>query len=365
MPLAEPLQQIARTFVIHRRRRLSYFGGCDYFRLSSHPEVLRALHQGVEKFGLNVAASRFTTGNHVLFQQLETVLARFFGVEQAALVSNGYASNLALAQALAGRFTHALIDERSHGSPSDAAELLQCPVKTFRHRDVRDLQRQLESCGRSASPVLLTDGMFSHDGSVAPLRRYLDLLPRRGLLIVDDAHGAGTIGKTGKGTPGLCDIRDSRVVQTISLSKAFGVYGGAILGPGRLIREVQERSRIFKGNTPLPLPLANAALMSIKLLRTDRSLRSRLQHNTARIKTDLRAAGVPIADNESPVVSLTPVSAQHATHLRRELLRTRIYPTLIRYGSKQSCGYFRFAISSEHTAAQLDALASALIAAAR
>ena len=363
MPLAEPLQQIDRTFVLFRGRKLSYFGGCDYFRLSSHPDVLRALHAGAKQFGLNVAASRFTTGNHVLFRKLEMELARFFGVEQAALLSNGYATNLALAQGIAGRFTHAFVDERSHGSPLDAAELLHCEVKTFRHRDGQDLRRHLKAC-RSPATVVLTDGLFSHDGSVAPLHEYLGLLPRRGLLLVDDAHGAGTLGESGKGTLEVEGVRDPRVVQTISLSKAFGVYGGAILGTAPLIREVQEGSRIFKGNTPLPLPLANAALASLKLLRANPSWRQRLHANTSRIKTVLRSAEVPIADNESPIVTLVPASSPHAARIRQELSRRKIFPPLVRYGEKPGPAFFRFAISSEHTGGQLDALASALIAAA-
>ena len=194
MSLAEPLQQTGRTFVRHRGRKLIYFGGCDYFRLASHPEVLRALHEGAEQFGLNVAASRSTTGNHRLFGALEKALAKFFGVERAALLSNGYATNLAVAQTFAGEFTHALLDERSHGSPRDAVLLLGCPVATFRHRDPKDFSRVLKSCGRKARPFVLTDGMFSHDGSLAPLREYLAALPSRGLLLVDDAHGAGTLG---------------------------------------------------------------------------------------------------------------------------------------------------------------------------
>src|SRR6185436_19832805 len=133
--LAEPLQQIDRTYVLHRGRRLSYFAGCDYFRLSSHPEVLRALRDGLDRFGLNVSASRKTTGNHALYGQLEHKLAEFFGVEAAVLVSNGYMTNLAVAQALAGEFTHALIDERSHGCLFDAAKLLDCSLLSFKHRD--------------------------------------------------------------------------------------------------------------------------------------------------------------------------------------------------------------------------------------
>lgn len=362
MPLAEPLQQIDRTFVLQRGRKLTYFGGCDYFRLSSHPDVLRAFQKGLDRFGLNVAASRFTTGNHVLFGQLEKALTRFFGCQAAALLSNGYATNLALAQSLAGTFTHAFVDERSHGSPNDASGFLRCPVKTFAHRDTADLNRQLKAAGRTAKPIVLTDGLFSHDGSIAPLAGILRVLPRRGLLVVDDAHAAGTIGRTGKGSLEACGVSDSRIVQTISLSKAFGVYGGAILGSATAIRHVLERSRIIRGNTPLPLPLANAALTSVRLLRTDRRLRARLRTNTSRIKGALRAAGFPVMDNESPIVSVTPASRQHAARIERALLRANVFPTLIRYGAGPD--YFRFAISSEHTAAQIDALASALMASA-
>src|SRR5204863_7560088 len=161
--LAPPLQQVDRTLVLHRGRKLIYFGGCDYFRMASHPAVLRALHEGAERFGLNAAASRATTGNHVLFGKLEKELARFFGVERAALLSNGYATNLAFTQTFAGEFTHALMDERSHGSPRDAVKALDCSVSSFRHRDPQDFRRRLARCGRAARPLVITDGLFSHD----------------------------------------------------------------------------------------------------------------------------------------------------------------------------------------------------------
>lgn len=362
MSLSPPLQQIDRVFVRVRGRRLIYFGGCDYFRMASHPEVRRALQDGAVRYGLNVAASRLTTGNHQLFVTLETALAKFFGAEQAALFSTGYVTNLAFTQSFAGHFTHALLDARLHGSPRDAAELLRCPAKTFRHRDADDLGRQLKSCGRAARPLVLTDGMFSHDGSLAPLAEYLAVLPRTGMLLVDDAHGAGTLGRTGKGTPEVCGVRDERLVQSISLSKAVGVYGGALLGSAKIIRAVQERSHIFIGNTPLPLPLAAAALKSVQLLRRDPTLRARLIANTACLKTVLRMAEFPVVDNASPLVALVPRDAQHAARTERALLRAGIFPPLIRYLDGPPDGYFRFALSSEHTPAQLDRLAEVLIA---
>src|SRR5438445_5952373 len=122
----EPLQQVERTYVRFRKRKLSYFSGCDYFRLASHPEVIAALKEGVTKYGLNVAASRLTTGNHVLYGELEKRLAAFFDAESALLVSGGYVTNLIVAQALGGNFSHAIVDEKAHPSLSDAARLLDC-----------------------------------------------------------------------------------------------------------------------------------------------------------------------------------------------------------------------------------------------
>ena len=358
--LAPPLQQLDRTSVLHRGRKLVYFGGCDYFRLASHPKVLQALHEGVDKFGLNAAASRLTTGNHVLFGKLEKGIASFFGVESAVLLSNGYATNLAFAQTFADDFTHALMDERSHGSPRDAVRMLNCRVLHFRHRDANDLRSKLASCGRAARLLVITDGMFSHDGCIAPLREYLDVLPKRATLLLDDAHGAGTLGRRGRGTPEVCGVRDSRVVQTISLSKAFGVYGGAVLGTAKVIEAIQNRSRISGGNTPPPLPLVNATLASLKVLKSDPSLRLRLTANIARIKGTLRKVELPITDNASPIVSLIPRDATHAARISGALRRAGIFPSLIRYAGSPPPGYFRFAISSEHTRSQLDLLAAAL-----
>ena len=178
----EPLQQIDRTYVRFRQRKLSCFSGCDYFRLASHPRVLAALQAGVKKFGLNVAASRLTTGNHVLYTRLETELADFFAAESATLVSSGYVSNLVAAQAMAGNFSHALLDDDAHASVSDAARLLDCPVLQFKSRDVDALAAAVQRCGPESKLLVLTDGMFSRDGSAAPLAQYLKVLPKDALI---------------------------------------------------------------------------------------------------------------------------------------------------------------------------------------
>jgi len=235
-------------------RTLLYFGGCDYFRLSWQPRIRRALRRGLERWGVNVAASRRTTGNRRLYEQLEQGLADFFEVESAVLVSSGYATGLAVGQALSGEFTHAFIDTRAHGALLDATVFLGCPVARFGHRDVSDLARRIGRTGRSSRVLVLTDGMFSHDGSVAPLRAYARLLGRNGRLLVDDAHGAGVLGEHGRGSAEVEGVEDARLIRTITLSKAFGVYGGAILASAAVRAALLDRSRLYTGSPPWPPP---------------------------------------------------------------------------------------------------------------
>jgi len=367
--MTEPdaLQQVNRTFVRSARRTLSYFSGCDYFRLASDPRVLRATRDGLRRFGLNVAASRLTTGNHRIYAELERALAKFFDVEQALLVPNGYATNLNVAQSLAGSFSHALVDAKSHPSLKDAAELLGCPVLEFEHRNPGAAGRAARRCGPGTRLILLTDGLFSHDGSVAPLRAYLELLPKDALLLVDDAHGAGVLGTAGRGTPEFERIPRKRVIQTITLSKAFGVYGGVILCTKRLRTRILEKSRMFVGSTPLPLPLVNAALRSLAILRTDRRMRARLWRNVSFIKealkrnSKLRELARGSLETPGPMFSVVPQSVKEGRRLQKQLMAAGIFGSMTRYPSGSAEGYFRFVISSEHTVLQLESLRSVLL----
>ena len=356
----EPLQQVRRTYVRYRDRELSYFTGCDYFRMASHPQVLTAIRTGLRRYGLNVASSRRTTGNHAVYLALEKQLARYFGAEAALLVSTGYLTNLAVAQTLAGQFSHALLDERSHLSPTDAAHFLNCPILKFRHRDVEHFAETVRRCGREARPVVLTDGMFSRDGSVAPLRAYLAVLPRDGFMVVDDAHGGGTVGAHGGGGVEVEGVSRQRLVQCVTLSKAFGCYGGAVLCSNRFRGRMAERSSLFIGSTPLPLPLAHAASVAVRIVERDRTLRQRLNRNADFVKAALRRAGMSLPDAPGPIVLFDQLSAARNRRLSRALLAAGIFPSLSFYPGAPAGGQFRFVISSEHSQAQLDRLVSVL-----
>jgi 7-keto-8-aminopelargonate synthetase-like enzyme len=206
----------------------------------------------------------------------------------------------------------------------------------------------------------MTDGMFSHDGSVAPLKEYKRILPRDGLMLVDDAHGAGVLGKTGQGSLEHAGLSRERIIQTITLSKAFGTYGGAILSSHAFRRAILDRSGLFIGHTPLPLPLANAALRSVHILRSDRSRLVRLRKNTEFVKDSLAGTRFQSASTPGPIVTVVPRRPAKTQKLKTALRRAGILPPLIHYPNGASGGYFRFVISSEHASKQLVSLIRAL-----
>jgi 7-keto-8-aminopelargonate synthetase and related enzymes len=355
------LQTVDRTHVRWGKRTLTSFSGCDYFRMASHPRVLKAAQAIIAKYGLSVSASRRTTGNHAVFLKLEQQLAEYFAAESALLVSTGYAAAQVAAQALAGNFSHALIDEKAHPALQNAALFLDCPVIRFSHRNVESLQQTLTRLGPNTKPIVLTDGLFASDGSVAPLKLYLRLLPREGRILVDDAHAAGVIGNTGKGSLEVEKVDRSRIIQCITLSKAFGAYGGAILGTRRFRSQMLERSRAFIGSTAIPLPLAGAALEAIALLRRDPRFRQRLIRNIKTLREKLVNAGFALSESPAPIVPILTDSKRETTNLKRELLSAGIFPPLLQYPGNPSDGYFRFVISSEHSSEQLDCLAQVLV----
>ena len=349
---AEALQQVDRTYVFWRGRKFSYFAGCDYFRLSSHPSILKAVRKSLDNYGLNVSASRKTTGNHRIYTQLEATTRKFFRADAAILTSSGYFTNIIAAQGVRGEVKHVLIDERAHGSLRDALVFLGCPVTEFAYLDAADLAKKIPRNVPRERVALLTDGMFSHSGAVPPLAEYRKVLGPRALLWVDDAHAAGILGKNGGGSVEVAGLDRRRVIQTITFSKAFGTYGGAILCDEAVAGSVIEKSCAVVGNTPLPLPLASATLESMEL-STD-TLRRRL---FAKIEFFWKELGAAPPRPLTPIVSVAP---ENPGVLRRRLITAGVYPPLIHYPGGPKRGYFRFALASEHSAAQVKNLAAVL-----
>jgi 8-amino-7-oxononanoate synthase len=354
-----PLESAGMNEIFFRGRKLIHFSGCDYFRLSQNTHVVAAAKKTLAQAGLNVAASRLTTGDRAVYHELEAALQNFFRSEAALVLSDGYLAPLAVAQALTNDFSHVYIDEFAHGALLDAAKMFGCPVQNFWHRDAADLQKKLSRGGKNFRPMVLTDGMFSSDGSVAPLRAYLKILPRNGMILVDDAHGVGLLGANGRGTVELENVSRERVILCGTLSKAFGAFGGMVLSPKKIREQILSRSRSFVGATPLPPPLAGAAIAAVKILSSEKLRRQKMFRNTAWLRSELKNAGWKISDTAGPIVRLPDLDPSDDLRLKKMLLAAGIYPPFLQYGAATK-GYFRFVISSEHTKGQLENLASVL-----
>ncbi|MCI0622595.1 MAG: pyridoxal phosphate-dependent aminotransferase family protein, partial [Acidobacteria bacterium] len=363
-PLVEPPQlvQVSPTQVEYQGQLLRYFGGSDYFRFSWHPRIRRAVSQSLRELGLSVASSRMVTGNHPIYLRLESELAKFFRFPSAVLVSGGYSGPLVAAQALEGLVTHVLVDARAHGCLKDAAALLGMRPMSFQHDDPDALGAAIRRCGRQSRVAVFTDGLSAHEGTIAPLREYLEHLPENGLLLVDDAHGTGTLGRRGNGSLEHLRLRDSRIILATTLSKALGCYGGAVLGPRWLRERVLRQSRIYGSSTALPLPLAAASIVALEMIHQDgAALRARLCENARIVKEAFRDSHPDWLNRPGPMFAVAPATVAAQESLRRMLLGAGIYPALIRYASGPADRFFRFAISTAHTRAPLAALRDLLL----
>jgi 7-keto-8-aminopelargonate synthetase-like enzyme len=363
--LPEPLVPDGRTHVLWRGRRWIYFGGCDYFRMASHPATCRAAAEATRAFGLSVGASRVTTGNLPILVELEQTLARCLGAPRALLTASGALANLSLAESLAGRFTHVLIDERAHPTLRDAISRMHARVWAFSHRDAGAVRARVGRLPSEARCLLATDGMFPLDGALAPLAEYRKCLPRGATLWVDDCHAVGTLGATGAGSAEFWRLPSRHLIRTATLSKALGSFGGVILGTARDVDGVVRRSATFASTTPPPPAAAAAALKALHLLEADSGFRDRLRARVRDVRAACVAAGLAVADadlslGQSPIVGIVPRSRAESEQMRRRLVAAGIFPSLIRYPGGPPDGLFRFGLSSEHSREQIRTLMDAL-----
>jgi 7-keto-8-aminopelargonate synthetase-like enzyme len=360
---------MSATSVIIGGRALLSFAGCNYLGLAQHPRVIEALARNLVQYGISCGASRETTGNTSAHEELEHAAARFLGCEAALLAPDGYLANLVAAQALAADHDVALVDEKSHASLRDALIATRFRVVEYRHANAESAQRELQRVGAANTRVaLFTDGVFPAHGSIAPLRELVRILPHaRSTLVVDDCHATGVLGARGRGTCEHLGLSDPRVVITTTLSKAFGCFGGLIVCSRDRVRSMRERSRAYVGSSPIPPALACAGSAAIAELAADPSRLSRLRTNIARLRSRFVELGLTAPVHDLPVFPFTLDSIERMQRVHADLVASGILAPYIRYpdGMDDQRGYFRVALSAEHTDEHIDRLASALGSALR
>jgi 8-amino-7-oxononanoate synthase len=339
-------------------KKYLYFGGTGYFGLQGHPEVIRAGVEAFREFGTHGATSRAAFGNNPVLGMVEARLREFFGTADAAYFGSGYLSILILAQALADDYDIIFADELAHSCIVDAAASVRKRAYQFRHREPEDLARKLEKKLRPGQrPLVLSDGVFPVSGRIAPVPEYLETIaPYRGLMAIDDAHGAGVLGPNGRGVVDHFGIKSGSLYVAGTLSKAFGGHGGFIVGGKSLIARVRRGVGAYVGSTPTPTPIAAASARGIEILMAHPEMRERLRENVALAKTGLRKIGVGADDSPVPIVAFSLRSSAAMRKIQRTLLDRGIAIAFLRYPGAPPQGTLRVAIFSTHTSNQIERL---------
>lgn len=347
--------------VINGRPYLSFCSN-DYLGLANHPEVVTAFRRAATEYGVGSGASHLVTGHSRPHHALEEELAHFTGRERALLFSTGYMANLGVVAALTGRGDRVYEDRLNHASLIDAALLSRARLHRYHHRDVQDLDGLLRS-SQHGRQLVLTDGVFSMDGDVAPLQGMATVTGAYGAsLMVDDAHGLGVLGPNGGGTLEAQGMAPAQVpILMGTLGKAFGTFGAFVAGSAVLIETLIQQARSYVYTTALPPAIAEATRASLTLVQNEPWRRERLLDLVRRLREGARQLALPLLDSETPIQPLILGDAGRTLNVAEALRQRGIFVTPIRPPTvPEGSARLRITLSADHGPEHLDRLITAL-----
>ena len=343
-------------------RSLLNFCGNDYLGLSQHFAVVGALQDTAAREGAGGVGSHLVCGHHAVHDALERELADWLGAPRALLFGSGFLANLAVLQALLGDEDVCVQDRLNHASLIDAARLAGCRLRRYPHADPEGAIRQLRTLPEGLAMVA-TDGVFSMDGDIAPLRE-LALVTRvqKAMLYVDDAHGIGVVGPDGRGSVAAARLGlDEVPLQLATLGKALGGYGAAVVGEADLVDHLAETARPYVYTTALPPAQAAATLAAVKLARSEHWRREKLVELTARFRERARGFGLVLLDSDTPIQPVICGTDSRALSMAATLERAGYWVAAIRPPTvPEGRARLRVTLSALHTVAEVDGLVAAI-----
>ncbi len=313
-------------------RDLINFCANNYLGLASHPRIRAAAQRGIDAFGVGPGAVRSIAGTTSLHVELEQRLAAFKSAEACVTFQSGFAANLATIPALVGPGDVIFSDELNHASIIDGCRLSRARVVRYRHNDVDDLRRAIAETTEYGRRLIITDGVFSMDGDIAPLDRIADVAEEHGiLLMVDDAHGEGVLGRGGRGIVDHFGLHGRVHVEVGTLSKAFGVVGGLVAGSSVIVEWLRQRGRPFLFSSAMTAPDAAACLEAVTMLEENTELVDRLWANAGTLREALRALGFDTGHSATPIVPVMLGEASLAQQFSRRLFDEGVFAMAIGY----------------------------------
>jgi glycine C-acetyltransferase len=340
-------------------QELLNFCSNNYLGLSGTDEIREASEAAVQKWGFGLASVRFICGTQQIHKDLEAATAKFLQMEDAVLYSSCFMANVGLFQTFFGPEDAIISDELNHASIIDAVRLTKAERSIYKHMDMSDLEEKLAAVKDKRLKVIATDGVFSMDGHIAPLKEICDLADKYGALVmVDDAHATGILGDNGRGTPEHTGTSDRIDFLTGTYGKALGGAGGAFTATKREAAEyLRQRSRTYLFSNALESGVAGAALFALQYIAGHPEIRQRLQTNTAFFREEMTKAGFDVAGSEHPITPIMFAQEQQAVDTAAKLFEAGIYVVGFSYPVvPQGKARIRVQISAAHTEADISKL---------
>ncbi|MBZ6079003.1 aminotransferase class I/II-fold pyridoxal phosphate-dependent enzyme [Microvirga puerhi] len=341
-------------------REVDYFCGTSYYCLHSHPDVIEAACVATRQFGMGPG----TLAQMQVYNDLQDQLRTWFNAEHVVTLISGYSSPMALLQGLRDAFDIVFVDAATHYSARDALRTLVKPIHSFRHLDPGCLADALaRNVAPEQRPVIVTDGVFPSSGALAPLHEYRRAMDRfeGALLVIDDSHGVGTLGPSGRGSLQHAGLESDGNFFAGTLSKAFGASGGIIPGSGELAEKIAANAMIMRGASPLTPGAAAAAAAAMHILQSNPEMKDNLARNVKQLRSGLRSLGFDVPETPVPIISVW--GGPDLEHLRLKLDARDIIVRVVKpsgYSDAPDVPTMRLAVFSEHTPEQIDRLLSSI-----
>lgn len=337
-------------------RRVLNFCSNNYLGFANHPRLKEAATRAIEKYGVGPAAVRSIAGTLDLHLELEERLARFKGTEAAISFQSGFNANLATIPALIGKEDVIFSDELNHASIIDGCRLSGGRIIRYAHNDPKDLERQISQATGYRRAIIVTDGVFSMDGDIAPLPAICEVAERHNLiLMVDDAHGEGVLGRGGRGIVDHFGLHGRVDIEVGTLSKAFGVVGGYVAGKKTIVEWLRQRGRPFLFSSAVTAADTAACIAAVDVLEESTELVDRLWENTRYFKREMQRLGFDTGKSETPITPVMLGEAHVAQQFSRRLFEEGLFAMAVTYPTvPRGKARIRVMVSATHTRDDLD-----------
>ncbi|MBL1281386.1 MAG: glycine C-acetyltransferase [Fluviicola sp.] len=336
----------------------------NYLGLSSHPDVIQAAKDTLDSHGFGMSSVRFICGTQDIHKELEAKIAKFYGTEDTILYAAAFDANGGVFEPLFTAEDAIISDELNHASIIDGVRLCKAQRYRFKHSDMNDLEEQLKKAQDQRFRVIVTDGVFSMDGDLAKMDEICALADQYDALVMtDECHSAGFIGKTGRGVPEHCGVLDKVDIITGTLGKALGgAMGGYTTGKKEIIDMLRQKSRPYLFSNSLAPSIVGASNKVFEILSSTTELRDKLEENTKYFKAKIVAAGFDIKEGDSPIIPIMLYDAALSQKFADRLLEEGIYAIGFFYPVvAKGAARIRTQISAAHSKANLDKAAAAFI----